>query len=108
MRKFAVLREKKPSKERMYELIRCPVITEKATLITEYNQVTFNIPIDATKFEVKAAIEHLFSVKVMAINTSTQKGKLKRFKGHIGKRITVKKAIVTLKDGETIDVSASI
>ena len=97
-----------PSKERMYELVRKPVITEKSTLLSEYNQVTFTVPIDANKFELKAAIENLFTVKVIAINTLRQDGKSKRFKGKLGKRASYKKAIVTLSEGDSIDVSTGI
>ena len=97
-----------PSKGRMYEIIRRPVITEKATLITEHNQVTFTVPLDASKPEIKAAIEELFKVKVKAINTLRQKGKVKRFKGRLGKRNDAKKAIVTLAEGQSIDVMTGV
>ncbi|MCW9034289.1 MAG: 50S ribosomal protein L23 [Rhodospirillales bacterium] len=96
------------SKERMYQVIRNPLITEKTTTISEFNQVGFNVPLDATKFEIKAAIEGLFSVKVTAVNTLRQKGKVKRFKGVVGKRNDVKKAIVTLADGDSIDVTTGV
>ena len=108
MRKFHNLRSLKTSNERMYELIRNPVITEKATLLSEFNQVTFKVPIDATKFEVRAAVEKLFSVKVVAINTLKQKGKNKRFQGRLGKRNDYKKAVVSLREGDSIDVSSGI
>jgi len=108
MKQFHLLRDKKPSRERMYELIRKPVITEKATLLSEFNQVTFTIPLDAHKFEVKWAVETLFSVKVKNVNTLRQKGKIKRFKGRLGKRNEYKKAVITLLEGEAIDVSSGI
>ena len=98
----------KPSKERMYELIRGPVVTEKATLISEYNQVTFWVPLDANKFEIKAAVEGLFKVTVKAVNTLRRKGKVKSFRGRAGKQGDAKKAIVTLAEGQSIDVMAGI
>jgi len=98
----------KPSKERMYELIRGPVVTEKTTLISEHNQVTFWVPLDANKFEIKAAIEGLFKVKVTAVNTLRRKGKIKSFRGRAGKQGDAKKAIVTLAEGQSIDVMAGI
>ncbi len=96
------------SKERMFEILRKPVITEKATLIGEYNQVAFHVPVDATKFEVKAAVEELFKVNVKAVNTIRTKGKVKRFRGRLGVRNETKKAIVTLAEGQSIDVSTGI
>ena len=98
----------KPSKERIYELIRSPLVTEKATLISEYNQVSFWVPLDANKFEIRAAIEDLFKVKVTAVNTLRKKGKVKRFRGIIGQQSETKKAVVTLADGQTIDVMTGI
>ena len=98
----------KPSKERIYELIRSPLVTEKATLISEYNQVSFWVPLDANKFEIRAAIEDLFKVKVTAVNTLRKKGKVKHFRGIIGKQNETKKAVVTLADGQTIDVMTGI
>ena len=85
------------TKGRMYEIIRAPVITEKSTIISEHNQVSFKVAMDATKPEIKAAIEGLFSVKVMAVNTLRQKGKLKRFRGILGKQSDYKKAIIKTK-----------
>lgn len=98
----------KISKERMYDIVRAPVITEKATLGSEHNQVTFRVPLDASKLEVAAAVEGIFGVKVLAVNTLRQKGKLKRFKGRPGQRSDVKKAYVTLAEGQTIDVSTGV
>ena len=96
------------SKERMYDLIRYPVITEKATIITEFNQVSFRVPLDANKFEIRAAVEGLFDVKVTSVNTLRQTGKTKRFRGHLGKRPDYKKAIVTLAAGDSIDITTGV
>jgi large subunit ribosomal protein L23 len=96
------------SRERMYELVRMPVITEKATQGSEHNQVTFRVPLDATKPEIKAAIEGLFKVKVKAVNTIRVAGKTKRWKGRPGVRSDFKKAIVSLAEGQTIDVTTGI
>ncbi len=96
------------SKERMYEVVRAPVITEKATLGSEHNQVTFRVAPDATKNEIKAAIEGLFDVKVRAVNTSRMKGKVKRWRGRLGKRVATKKAMVTLEEGQSLDISTGI
>lgn len=96
------------SQGRMYELIRSPVVTEKSTVITEYNQVTFRVPLDASKPEIRAAVEGLFDVKVTAVNTIRQTGKVKRFRGRVGKRSDYKKAIVTLADGDSIDITTGI
>ncbi|MGH1481733.1 MAG: 50S ribosomal protein L23 [Geminicoccales bacterium] len=96
------------NRERMYNVILSPVITEKSTLGSEHNQVTFKVANDATKPEVKTAIEELFGVKVKAVNTLNQKGKVKRFRGRLGKRNDVKKAIVTLEEGQTLDVTTGI
>jgi len=96
------------SKERMYDIIRAPVITEKATMGSEHNQVTFKVPLDASKPEIKAAVEGVFGVKVTAVNTLITKGKVKRFRGRVGQRSDVKKAIVTLAEGNTIDVTTGV
>ncbi|MEM7022197.1 MAG: 50S ribosomal protein L23 [Pseudomonadota bacterium] len=96
------------NREQMYDLIVGPVVTEKSTQASEHNQVTFKVRNDATKPQVKEAIEGLFGVKVKAVNTLNQKGKVKRFRGRIGKRNDVKKAIVTLVDGDSIDVTTGI
>ena len=98
----------KLSREAMYQIIRAPVITEKATMGSEHNQVTFRVPLDATKGEIKAAVEQVFNVKVKAVNTLRQLGKTKRFKGVAGKRSDVKKAIVSLAEGQTIDVTTGV
>lgn len=96
------------SKERMFEVIRRPLITEKATLISEHNQVAFEVAMDASKPEIRAAVEGLFSVKVKGVNTLIQKGKAKVFRGRKGRRDDVKKAVVTLADGESIDVTTGV
>lgn len=96
------------SQERMYDIIRSPVITEKATLGSEHGQVTFRVSMDASKPEIKAAVEGLFDVKVKAVNTLRQQGKAKRFRGRLGQRASYKKAIVSLEDGQSIDVTTGI
>ncbi len=103
-----VVREVTVSRERLYELIRRPVVTEKSTLGSMHNQVTFEVPMDASKPEIKAAVEGLFAVKVKAVNTVRQKGKIKRFRGRLGKRSDYKKAYVTLEEGHSIDVTTGI
>lgn len=96
------------SKERQYELLRSPVITEKATLGSEHNQVTFRVPLDATKPEIRSAVEQVFDVKVVSVNTLRQKGKRKVFRGRRGQRSDYKKAIVRLAEGQSIDVTTGI
>jgi large subunit ribosomal protein L23 len=96
------------SPERMYELVRSPIITEKATLVSEHNQVVFRVPVDATKPEIRAAVEGLFNVKVVAVNTILQKGKTKRWRGRPGRRNDVKKAVVSLAEGDSIDVTTGV
>ncbi len=97
-----------PSAERKFELLRSPVITEKSTLLSEFNQVSFRVPMDASKPEIKAAVEDLFKVSVTAVNTLISKGKTKTFRGRPGKRIDTKKAIVTLAEGQSIDISTGV
>jgi large subunit ribosomal protein L23 len=96
------------SRERDLDIIRAPVITEKATLGAEHNQVTFRVASDATKPEITRAIEAVFSVNVVAVNTLKTKGKTKRFRGRIGRRPGYKKAVITLKEGDAIDVTTGI
>ena len=96
------------SRDRMYEVVRSPVITEKATAASEYNQVIFRVALDATKRVVKAAVEGLFDVTVDAVNTIRVEGKTKRFRGRIGRRSDYKKAIVTLAEGSRVDVTTGI
>ena len=93
---------------RAYDLIRSPMVTEKSTMGSEHNQITFRVPLDATKPEIKQAVEMLFKVKVTAVNTLRQKGKTKRFRGKLGKRSDYKKAVVSLAEGENIDVTTGI
>ncbi len=98
----------KPSTARLYQVLRAPVITEKSTLGSQHNQVTFKVALDATKPEIKAAVESLFDVKVEQVNTLRQRGKQKRFRGKVGRRSDYKKAIVTLAEGDSIDVTTGI
>lgn len=93
---------------RHYDVIVSPAITEKSTMASEQNQVVFNVAKKATKPEIKAAVEALFGVKVTGVNTLVRKGKLKRFRGTVGRLSDVKKAIVTLADGHSIDVATGL
>jgi large subunit ribosomal protein L23 len=110
MSRFRVIPRGLPrlSRQQMYDIVRAPVITEKATNVSEHNQVIFRVPLTATKREVKAAIEGLFNVEVSAVNTIRVSGKLKRFRGRLGRRSDYKKAIVTLGAGQRIDVTSGI
>jgi large subunit ribosomal protein L23 len=92
----------------MYQIIRSPLITEKATQLSEQGQFVFRVAIKATKPEIKAAIEGLFGVSVVAVNTLVQKGKTKRFKGRPGQRSDVKKAFVKLAPGQSIDFTTGL
>ena len=96
------------AKAEHYDVIRKPLITEKATMASEANAVVFEVAIEANKPMIKEAVENLFGVKVKAVNTSITKGKTKRFRGQPGKRKDVKKAYVTLEEGNTIDVSTGL
>jgi large subunit ribosomal protein L23 len=96
------------SKYSNYDVIRAPVVTEKSTNASEHNKVLFDVAIDATKPQIKAAVEALFEVKVTAVNTHVRKGKVKRFRNRLGVRNDVKKAVVTLAEGQTIDISSGI
>lgn len=91
-----------------YDVILSPVITEKATAVSEANQVVFKVRLDATKPQIKAAVEKLFGVKVVSVNTLTRKGKSKRFRGIEGRQKDVKKAVVKLAEGDRIDVTTGI
>jgi large subunit ribosomal protein L23 len=93
---------------RHYDTILAPVITEKATLLSEQNKVVFRVADDASKDEIAAAVEELFKVKVTKVNTVVTKGKTKRFRGRPGRRADVKKAIVTLADGQSIDITTGL
>lgn len=94
--------------EWMYEIIAQPHITEKATMGSEHGQVTFRVPGSATKPQIKQAVETLFGVKVKGVNTLVLKGKKKVFRGQLGKRSDLKKAIVTLEEGQTIDIGSGV
>ena len=96
------------SREAMYQIIRSPVITEKATMLSESGQFVFRVASDANKREIKAAIEGLFGVSVLAVNTLVQKGKSKRFRGRPGSRSDVKKAFVKLAAGQSIDFTTGL
>ena len=91
-----------------YKIILKPVVTEKATKLSEFNKVVFEVASKSNKNEIRTAIEKLFSVKVKSINIINVKGKVKRFKGVLGKRNDIKKAIITLEEGNTIDISAGV
>jgi large subunit ribosomal protein L23 len=106
---MAKAKEKKlEAAEWMYEIVRKPHVTEKATMGSEHGQVTFRVPLSATKPQIKDAVETLFGVKVKGVNTLIQKGKTKRFKGQKGFRSDQKKAVVTLEEGQTIDTGTGI
>jgi large subunit ribosomal protein L23 len=93
---------------RHYDVIVAPVITEKATTLSEYNKVVFKVAKTATKPQIKAAIEKLFDVKVKSVNTIVTEGKVKMFRGRPGQRSDVKKAVVTLEEGHSIDVTTGL
>ncbi|MFT4253235.1 MAG: 50S ribosomal protein L23 [Caulobacter sp.] len=93
---------------RHYDTILSPVITEKSTLLSEQNKVVFKVAADASKDEIAAAVEELFKVKVTKVNTLVTKGKTKRFRGIVGRRSDVKKAIVTLAEGQSIDITTGL
>jgi large subunit ribosomal protein L23 len=93
---------------RHYDTLIAPVITEKSTLLSEDNKVVFRVPLTATKKDIAEAVEELFKVKVKAVNTLVQKGKTKRFRGIKGRREDVKKAVVTLEEGHSIDVTTGL
>ncbi|SON56071.1 50S ribosomal protein L23 [Hartmannibacter diazotrophicus] len=91
-----------------YDVIVSPVITEKATLLSEQDKVVFNVKSDATKPEIKAAVEALFNVKVKSVNSFVRKGKVKRFRGRLGQQSDIKRAVVTLESGYAIDVTTGL
>jgi large subunit ribosomal protein L23 len=93
---------------RHYDVIRSPVISEKATLASEHNKVMFRVAPDATKPQIKTAVEALFGVKVKSVNTLVRKGKVKRFRGTVGRQSDVKMAVVTLEEGHRIDVTTGV
>lgn len=92
----------------MYDVVEAPVVTEKSTMGSQYGQVTFHVPLSATKPEIKTAVETLFGVEVTNVNTLVQKGKVKRFRGMVGRRNDKKKAMITLKEGQTIDIGSGL
>lgn len=96
------------AKPEHYDLIKKPVITEKATMASENGAVVFKVAMEATKPQIKEAVEAVFGVKVKAVNTTITKGKVKRFRGRLGERSDVKKAYVTLEEGNTIDVTTGL
>ena len=96
------------AKPEHYDVIRKPLITEKSTMASEANAVVFEVAMAATKPEIKEAVEALFGVDVTGVNTTITKGKVKRFRGQLGQRAAVKKAYVTLAEGNTIDVSTGL
>ena len=96
------------AKPEHYDVIRKPIITEKATMASEHGAVVFEVDIESTKPQIKEAVEALFNVKVKAVNTTITKGKTKRFRGLMGKRKDVKKAYVTLEEGNMIDVTTGL
>tara|TARA_Y100000590_G_C14980381_1_gene736041 strand:+ start:43 stop:360 length:318 start_codon:yes stop_codon:yes gene_type:complete len=102
------IKNKKVSEERAFSVIRAPLLTEKSTNLNQYNQYSFLVSKDSNVYEIKDAIEKIFKVKVMKINTSIQRGKIKSFKGSYGFKKDTKKAIVTLAEGNTIDSSLEI
>ena len=111
--KTAVKKDKKPAAsaemtECVYQIVRNPIITEKATMASAHNQVTFRVPLCATKPDIRDAVEKLFKVKVTKVNTLIQKGKKKQFKGRPSLRSDTKKAIVTLAEGSKIDITAGV
>ena len=95
-------------KLKSYDVLVSPVVTEKSTMASQFNQVVFKVRPEATKDEIKTAVESLFNVKVKSVNTLRQQGKVKLFRGRVGRRSDYKKAIVTLAEGQTIDVTTGI
>jgi large subunit ribosomal protein L23 len=94
--------------EELYDVIRAPLVTEKSTLVSENNQVIFKVAMNASKPDIKEAVERLFNVKVLAVNTLVRKGKHKRFRGVKGQQSDFKKAIVTLQEGQSIDITTRL
>jgi len=91
-----------------YDVIIAPIVTEKSTTASEHNKIVFRVPLKASKPDIKSAVEQLFNVKVKAVNTLVQKGKLKQFRGRRALQSDVKKAIVTLEEGHSIDVTTGL
>lgn len=95
-------------KSYLYDILHCPVVTEKSTMASEFNKIVFKVPLAANKPVIKKAVEEIYNVKVESINTLRRKGKQKRFKGRLGFQKDYKKAIVTLKEGDSIDIATTI
>ena len=91
-----------------YQVVLNPLVTEKATQMSEFNKIVFSVPTNASKLDIKSSVEKIFSVEVSSVNTILLKGKVKRFKGILGRRTSTKKAIVTLEPGNTIDLSVGV
>jgi large subunit ribosomal protein L23 len=108
IQKAPAKRQKQLSREAMYQIIQAPMITEKATNVSDKGQFVFRVADTATKPEIKAAVEALFGVTVVGVNTLVQKGKTKRFKGRPGQRSDVKKAYVRLAEGQSIDFTTGL
>ena len=96
------------SEERIFEVLRSPLVSEKSTLASQYNYYVFKVAKDSSKSEIKIAVEKIFNVKVVSVNTLNLKGKIKRFKGKLGKRAGIKKAFVKLAEGNSIDLTLGI
>ena len=105
---MAAKQAKSSATVRHYDTVLAPVITEKSTVLSEQNKVVFRVADTATKDEIAAAVESLFKVNVLKVNTLVQKGKTKRFRGIVGRRSDVKKAIVTLAEGQSIDITTGL
>ena len=98
----------KISEGRKFEIVRSPLVSEKSTFVAQFNHYVFKVSISSTKSEIKLAVEKLFNVKVLSVNTLVQKGKIKRFRGKIGRRIDIKKAYVKLDKNNTIDYTGGV
>ena len=98
----------KTSNERIYEIIRSPLVSEKSTFISQFNYYVFKVSPSSTKMEIKNAVENIFKVEVKSVNTLNQKGKKKRFRGKVGVRADTKKAFVKLAEGQTIDTTVEV
>ena len=96
------------SEGRKFEIVRSPLVSEKSTFVSQFNHYVFKVSISSTKSEIKTAVEKLFNVKVLSVNTLVQKGKIKRFRGKIGRRIDIKKAYVKLDKNNTIDYTGGV
>ena len=102
------LKMSKTSNERIYEIIRSPLVSEKSTFISQFNYYVFKVSPSSSKKEIKNAVENIFKVEVKSVNTLNQKGKKKRFRGKVGVRAGIKKAFVKLAEGQTIDTTVEV